>query len=49
MHFTNENGEIIALADNLTLHELLDMGISIVLSEESDPDRQIWLAEPEQD
>jgi len=49
MRFTNEYGEVMNLADSLTLHELLDMGISISVSEESDPDQQIWLAEPEQD
>ena len=45
MRFTNENGEVMNLADNLTLHELLDMGVSISVSEETDPDQQIWLAE----
>ena len=49
MRFTNENGEVMNLADNLTLHELLDMGVSISVSEETDPDQQIWLAEPDQD
>jgi len=29
MRFTNENGDTMTLADNLTLHELLDMGVSI--------------------
>lgn len=47
MRFTNENGESMILADNLTLRELLDMGVSISVSEEADPDQQIWLAEPE--
>jgi hypothetical protein len=47
MRFTNENGESMILADNLTLKELLDMGVSISVSEETDPDQQIWLAEPE--
>ncbi|MGL4251808.1 MAG: hypothetical protein ACRCR1_14490 [Aeromonas sp.] len=49
MRFTNEHGEVINLADNLTLHELLDMGVSISVSEETDPDQQVWLAEPDQD
>ncbi len=40
MRFTNENGEVMNLADNLTLHELLDMGVSISVSEETDPDQQ---------
>ena len=47
MRFTNENGDTMPLADNLTLHELLDMGVSISVCEETDPDQQIWLAEPE--
>lgn len=49
MRFTNENGETMTLVDNLTLRELLDMGVSISVSEETDPDQQIWLAEPDQD
>ena len=47
MRFTNENGDTMTLADNLTLHELLDMGVSISGCAETDPDQQIWLAEPE--
>ena len=37
MRFTNENGDTMTLADNLTLHELLDMGVSISVCEETDP------------
>lgn len=48
MRFTNEHGESMILADNLTLKELLDMGISISVSEETDPEQQIWLAEPDE-
>ena len=47
MRFTKEKNKTITLADNLTLHELLDMGVSISVCEETDPDQQIWLAEPE--
>ena len=36
MRFTNENGDTMNLADNLTLHELLDMGVSISVCEETD-------------
>ena len=47
MRFTNENGDTMTLADNLTPHEQLDMGVSISVCEEADPDQQIWLVEPE--
>ncbi len=49
MRFTNEHGEAMNLADNLTLKELLDMGVSVSVSEDVDPDHDIWLAEPEED
>ncbi|WP_108652144.1 hypothetical protein [Dongshaea marina] len=49
MRFTNEVGEVMNLADDLTLKELLDMGVSVSVSEELDPDHQIWLAEPDDD
>ncbi len=49
MRFTNENGDTMNLADNLTLHELLDMGVSISVCDGADPDQQIWLVEPEED
>lgn len=48
MRFTNENGETMSLADNMTLKELLEMGVSISVSEENDPEQLIWLAEPEE-
>ncbi|MFO6423648.1 hypothetical protein [Motilimonas sp. KMU-193] len=47
MQFSNENGEVMTLADNLTLEELRDMGVSISVSEELDPNHSIWLSEPE--
>lgn len=47
MQFCNENGETMTLADNLTLQELRDMGVSISVSEELDPNHSIWLSEPE--
>ncbi|WP_198419130.1 hypothetical protein [Motilimonas pumila] len=47
MRFSNENGEEINLADNLTLKELIDMGVSVSVSEDLDPNNAIWLAEPE--
>ena len=46
MRFTNENSDTMTLADNLTLHELLDMGVSISVCERRIR-IQIWLAEPE--
>ncbi|MGY5452025.1 hypothetical protein ACVFI8_13955 [Agarivorans sp. MS3-6] len=45
MRFTNEDGEVMELANNVTLQELYDMGVSISVSEDSDPDQQIWLTE----
>lgn len=45
MRFTNEDGEVMELANNMTLQELYDMGVSISLSEDSDPEQQIWLTE----
>jgi len=45
MKFTNENGETMNLADDMTIKELLDMGVSISVSEENDPEHQIWLSE----
>jgi len=47
MKFTNENGETMNLADDMTIKELLEMGVSISVSEENDPQHQIWLAEPQ--
>jgi len=47
MKFTNENGDSMNLADDMTIKELLDMGVSISVSEENDPEHQIWLAEPQ--
>jgi hypothetical protein len=45
MRFINENGEVMNIADSVTLSELHDMGISVSLTEEDDPDHQIWLDE----
>jgi hypothetical protein len=49
MKFTNENGDQMNLADDMTIKELLDMGVSISVSEENDPEHQIWLAEAQDD
>lgn len=48
MRFINEIGEEMNIADNVTLSELHDMGVSVSLSEESDPDSQIWIDEYEE-
>lgn len=45
MRFTNEDGQVMDLANNMTLQELYDMGVSISLSEDADPEQQIWLTE----
>ncbi|WP_199711753.1 hypothetical protein [Alginatibacterium sediminis] len=45
MRFINENNEQIEIANDMTLAELYDMGVSISLSEENDPEQQIWLTE----
>lgn len=47
MRFINQRGEEIHLADDLTLRELTDMGMDVSLSERSDLEHQIWIAEPE--
>lgn len=47
MRFVNEDGEVMNIADNVTLSELHDMGISVSLTENEDPEHQIWLDEDE--
>ncbi len=47
MRFMNQRGEEIHLADNLTLRELTDMGMDVSLTEVTDLEHQIWIAEPE--
>ncbi|WP_169720182.1 MULTISPECIES: hypothetical protein [Aliagarivorans] len=48
MRFYNEDGEAMDIADNLTLKELNDMGISVSLSEDDDPEQQIWLSDEDE-
>ena len=38
----NQRGEEVHLADSLTLQELVEMGMSIQLTEQSDKEHQIW-------
>ncbi|WP_432455970.1 MULTISPECIES: hypothetical protein [unclassified Agarivorans] len=45
MRFINEDGEVMELANNMTIQELYDMGVSISLSEDTDPEQKIWLTE----
>ena len=42
MMFKNQRGEEVHLADNLTLKELAEMGMTIQLEEQSDKEHQIW-------
>lgn len=42
MIFKNQRGEEVHLADSLTLQELVEMGMSIQLMEQSDKEHQIW-------
>jgi len=42
MMFMNQRGEEVHIADNLTLKELAEMGMSIQLIEKSDKEHQIW-------
>ncbi len=43
MELENENGDIMHLADDLTLKELVDMGISIVVSEDATGNMEHWI------
>ena len=42
MMFKNQRGEEVYLADNLTLKELVEMGMTIQLTENDDQEHQIW-------
>ena len=48
MMFKNQRGEEVYLADNLTLKELAQMGMTIQLSEHDDMEHQIWQDEEEE-
>lgn len=45
MLFHNKAGQAMNLADNLTLKELLDMGVELTISEKVDPMHELWLAD----
>jgi hypothetical protein len=49
MHFHNAAGQVMRLADNLTLKELHDMGIELTISEKVDPNHELWLPDDEID
>ena len=42
MLFHNKAGQSMNLVDNLTIKELLDMGVELVLSEKIDPDHKFY-------
>lgn len=45
MRFHNKSGQSMNLADNLTIKELLAMGVEITISEKVDPEHELWLAD----
>ncbi|WP_372882972.1 hypothetical protein [Psychromonas sp.] len=45
MHFHNAAGQVMRLADNLTLKELAEMGIELTISEKVDPNHELWLSD----
>ncbi|WP_028866122.1 hypothetical protein [Psychromonas aquimarina] len=45
MIFHNKAGQAMNLADNLTIKELLEMGVEITISEKVDPMHELWLAD----
>ncbi|MFD2177947.1 hypothetical protein [Veronia pacifica] len=48
MELENENGEVMHLADDLTLKEMVDMGLLVVLSDAEDESQNCWVpTEPE--
>jgi len=49
MHFHNAAGQVMRLADDLTLKELYDMGIELTISEKVDPNHELWLSDEEID
>ena len=42
MMFKNQRDEEVYLADNLTLKELVEMGMTMQLTENDDQEHQIW-------
>ena len=45
MRFHNKAGQVMNLADNLTIKELLAMGVELTISENVDPMHELWLAD----
>ncbi|MEH6453216.1 MAG: hypothetical protein V7782_09285 [Psychromonas sp.] len=45
MRFHNKAGQVMNLADNLTIKELLAMGVELTISEKVDPMHELWLAD----
>ena len=45
MLFHNKAGQSMNLADNLTLKELLEIGVELTISEKVDPMHELWLAD----
>jgi len=45
MRFHNKAGQAMNLADNLTIKELLAMGVELTISEKVDPMHELWLAD----
>jgi len=45
MLFHNKAGQSMNLADNLTIKELLNMGVELTISEKVDPMHELWLAD----
>ncbi|WP_201746188.1 hypothetical protein [Veronia nyctiphanis] len=43
MELENENGEHMHLADDLTLKEMVDMGLLVVLSDAEDESQNCWV------
>lgn len=49
MIFHNKAGQTMDLASNLTLSELVDMGIEVTISEKVDPMHELWMADEPND
>ena len=45
MVFHNKAGQAMKLAGNLTLDELLEMGVELTISEKVDPMHELWMAD----
>lgn len=45
MIFHNKAGQVMNLASNLTIKELLEMGVELTISEKVDPMHELWMAD----